>query len=376
LDGGQLTQQEQRVEARDLPSIIDAVERRLSEARSSAEVLEAKRQAEAALHYSKVCKAANETQADCIRMIVRAEMRMADEIDRGQEQGEVATRGKHEGNQYSGNVRASDNSTITISDLGLSRQRVAEWRRVRDAGQEVVNDAIDGALAQGRAPTKSDVKRAAEEATRSDLTPTPSPSTAPEQPKAPQTFSVPSQDVQPGPDANTAVEKPAYTKAVFTGENEWYTPQQYLDAAREVMGDIDLDAASSEAAQRLVGATQYFTKEDDALTQTWAGRVWLNPPYSQPDIAHFIRKLVSEVSEGNVEEAVLLTHNYTDTGWFHDIMQEASAVCFTRGRVKFYNAKGETAAPTQGQAFSYFGPNVERFAEIFKQYGFVVGGAL
>ena len=65
-----------------------------------------------------------------------------------------------------GAVRGADSSTITLDDLGLSRQRIAEWRRIRDAGQEVAEDAIDGALAQGRAPTKSDIKRAADEATR------------------------------------------------------------------------------------------------------------------------------------------------------------------------------------------------------------------
>lgn len=46
--------------------------------------------AEAALHYAKVTKAANETHADCLRIITRAESRMADEVDRGQASGEVA----------------------------------------------------------------------------------------------------------------------------------------------------------------------------------------------------------------------------------------------------------------------------------------------
>lgn len=166
----------------------------------------------------------------------------------------------------------------------------------------------------------------------------------------------------------------AANKAFFTGENEWYTPAEYLDAARACLGAIDLDPASSDYAQQRVNAAQHFTVADDGLAREWRGRVWLNPPYSQPEIGQFVGKLVAEHSAGRVSEAILLTHNYTDTRWFQEIAAACSAICFTRGRVRFDNATGEVASPTQGQAFSYFGPaaGVERFVAAFRDHGFIV----
>lgn len=161
-------------------------------------------------------------------------------------------------------------------------------------------------------------------------------------------------------------------RALGTGENEWYTPSVHLQAARAVLGGIDLDPASSPLANETVGAGQIFTMADDGLNQPWAGKVWLNPPYSQPAIANFAEKLASEWQDGHLESAIALTHNYTDTAWFHRLATTCSAICFTRGRIGFVNPEGKKAAPTQGQAFFYFGQDVDTFADQFGPIGFVV----
>lgn len=157
-----------------------------------------------------------------------------------------------------------------------------------------------------------------------------------------------------------------------TGENEWYTPVEYIDAARAVLGQIDLDPASSRQAQSQIKALSFFTASDSGLDKDWHGNVWLNPPFAQPLIADFVSKMVSEFGAGRVTAAVMLTHNYTDTAWFHEAVSEASAICFTRGRVKFYDVTGAVAAPTQGQAFFYFGHDIASFAKVFADIGFVV----
>ena len=161
-------------------------------------------------------------------------------------------------------------------------------------------------------------------------------------------------------------------RAEGTGENEWFTPPRHLAAARAVFGEIDLDPATHAAAQETVQATEYFTQEADGLTQPWHGRVWLNPPYAQPAIGNFVEKLVAEYAAGRVTDAIMLTHNYTDTGWFHLAAASAAAICLTRGRIRFVDAAGSECSPTQGQAFFYYGDDVPKFAETFGGFGLVV----
>ena len=157
-----------------------------------------------------------------------------------------------------------------------------------------------------------------------------------------------------------------------TSKNEWHTPVEHIERARLVLGAIDLDPASSDLGQKTVKAERFLTPIENGLEREWSGRVWLNPPYSQPDVGLFVSKLVSEIKAERVTAAILLTHNYTDTAWFHEAAGVASAICFTRGRVKFLDEKGKVAAPTQGQAFFYFGADVKSFAKNFRAVGFIV----
>lgn len=166
----------------------------------------------------------------------------------------------------------------------------------------------------------------------------------------------------------------AMTKAHVSynsGNNEWYTPENVIKIAREFMGDIDLDPASSDIANEVVQATYYFTAEDDGLTKDWAGRVWMNPPYSGDLIGKFCEKLAQEYIDGNVTDAIILVNNATETAWFQDLALTAGAICFPRSRVKFWNPEKETAAPLQGQALLYLGQYPHDFCQAFRQLGVV-----
>lgn len=157
-----------------------------------------------------------------------------------------------------------------------------------------------------------------------------------------------------------------------TGDEESYTPLEYLISARKVMGVINLDPASNAMAQENVGADRYFTVDDDGLTQEWAGNVWMNPPYTARVINRFIDKLVDHYDAGEVTQAIVLTNNNTDTSWFHQGAQAATAICFTAGRINFLKRDGSRSSPTNGQAFLYFGKNLSSFKNEFSRHGLVM----
>lgn len=60
--------------------------------------------------------------------------------------------------------------------------------------------------------------------------------------------------------------------------NEHYGPPEYIERVRRVMGGIDLDPASSAAANLIVRATTFYALPQDGRTLPWFGRVYLNPP--------------------------------------------------------------------------------------------------
>lgn len=157
-----------------------------------------------------------------------------------------------------------------------------------------------------------------------------------------------------------------------SGNNEWYTPGEFIEAAREVMGSIDTDPASCEFANQTVKATTFYTAETNGLDKVWTGNVWMNPPYAQPLISDFTKGCVDRYLNKEITQAIVLVNNATETEWFRVLSAKASASCFPESRVKFIDPEGNaTGCPLQGQAILYLGPNRKAFTDAFMALGTV-----
>ena len=158
----------------------------------------------------------------------------------------------------------------------------------------------------------------------------------------------------------------------------WYTPAKYIEAAREVMGGIDLDPASCELANRTVKATQYYTKEDNGLTKEWYGRVWLNPPFGRvnPELKgstrsyqlYFMHTLLEKYQSCEIEQSIALVFGTSACmPWFQTFWQ--FPICIAKSRIEFDKPDGEKDHFGYGNMFVYLGPHEQRFIDMFSQFG-------
>jgi ParB family chromosome partitioning protein len=152
--------------------------------------------------------------------------------------------------------------------------------------------------------------------------------------------------------------------------NEWWTPKEYIESVRKVLGVIDLDPASCKEANAVIQAKQIYTESDSGLNHPWHGRVFMNPPYSANK--KFAEYMGSEYSTGHVKEAIILLGAHAiETKWFASYWDYV--LCFTGHRIKFNTPTGPAVAGNiAGSVFIHMGKDSHKFAEEFNKHGYVV----
>lgn len=173
-----------------------------------------------------------------------------------------------------------------------------------------------------------------------------------------------------------------------SGEVEYYTPVEIIEAARRVMRGIYLDPASSAAANEYVFAQRIFTLKDNGLAQRWEGRVWMNHPFGRAETAclvgctknhvhhnfdyhgnaKWINKLESEYVAGNVIEACCITFACTSETWFQPLVKRPQ--CYLTPRTNYRLPDGTVKkGVSKGSVVTYFGNNLDRFAREYAPFG-------
>lgn len=124
---------------------------------------------------------------------------------------------------------------------------------------------------------------------------------------------------------------PACNGLGYWRADQWFTPPEIIEAARDALGGfIDLDPFSCAEANGTVRAIKYYDLEDDGFAQTWHGRVFVNWPGQNVRSA---AKVIEQIP--HVECMIVHLFNCdTSTGWFHDLMAQRPQICLLQGRVK------------------------------------------
>ena len=170
------------------------------------------------------------------------------------------------------------------------------------------------------------------------------------------------------------VEAPPVKRGVVaaSGEVEWYTPPEIIEAAREAMEGIDVDPASNEEAQAWIKARTFYTKKTDGLAHEWHGNAWINPPYAKGLVDRFAIKLLEEIDAGRVQEAIWLSNASYDTRWGQDLCERAISLCMVAGRLRFTPGSGQAAgAGAWASMILYFGMSAVRFRNAFEPHGVI-----
>lgn len=140
------------------------------------------------------------------------------------------------------------------------------------------------------------------------------------------------------------------TRPAWWTSDEWETPQGEVDALEAEFGAFDLDPCAREDTCK---AAEYYTKEDNGLLQPWYGKVFVNPPYSDP--GPWCKKAVEEVASGRAALVVACLPAATDTAWFHDCVLPYAELRFRRGRIKFLGWMGTPiGSPKAGTIYAIY----------------------
>ena len=150
---------------------------------------------------------------------------------------------------------------------------------------------------------------------------------------------------------------------------DYITPAPIIEAARRVLGHIDLDPASNSIANQTVKALNYY--DEQGLERFWYGNVWMNHPFSREHNADWINRLIAHYEGGFVDNACCICFASTSESWFKPLMQYPQ--CYLSPRTNYIGLDGKPRKGVpKGSVVTYLGWKNKTFAQEFAALGSVM----
>ena len=129
------------------------------------------------------------------------------------------------------------------------------------------------------------------------------------------------------------------TDLMFSSKTDvWATPDDFFAMLDKVFRfETDVCALPQNAK-----CENFFSPENDGLSQEWKGVCWMNPPYGR-EISKWVEKAYKS-AKANGATVVCLLPARVDTRWWHDYCAKGE-VHFVKGRLKFGGAKDSAPFP-------------------------------
>lgn len=147
--------------------------------------------------------------------------------------------------------------------------------------------------------------------------------------------------------------------------DDFYTPIEIVNAAREAMGGIDLDAASHWRANYEHKIPEYFHVHRSAFENDWYGKVWLNPPYGNNK--PWFDRMMQFIENGAIEQLCMISPVWVfNTQQALPIMKKVSASIILSPTPSFWGHPSETRNGTNHpHMLIYIGNRRESFIKAF-----------
>lgn len=116
------------------------------------------------------------------------------------------------------------------------------------------------------------------------------------------------------------------------------TPKWIIDA----LGPFDLDPCAAwprpwPCAERNIPA------EQDGLSVSWSGLVWLNPPFHRYEVEKWLTRMAQH------RRGIALLHARTETAWFKQCWLHADSMLFMAQRLIFHKPDGSLQTTSKGE---------------------------